>query len=517
MKARKVSALRKRGLRCVCSAEPEVRLVMTSNQKRKADTMKTYILRAHNTVEPQKAQFVESLEPIDPLQSDPISAAITSEILGSPPASQPKPRFILFIGLDVHNDSIAVSLAPSNSTEVRRYGLIGGSHDDVLRLLKKLQAAHPGAELKCCYEAGPRGYPLCRFIRAHGFGCIIVAPSKVPRKPGDRVKTDRRDADQLARLYRAGELEAIYVPDPQDEAMRDLLRARFQVSQQQHRARQQLKMFLLRHNIRYAGKTPWTPAHLRFLATVKMPFAEHQFVFQEMVNVITEAGQRLEHYQAQIPRVVSGWRWEPVVRALMSLRGLALLNASVLVAELGDLDRFEHPSQLMSYLGLVPSEDTTSDDRKQGGITKMGNGYARRALIEAAWHYRRPARISRGLLARQEDLPKAVTDVSWAAQNRLHQRFDHLLGRGRKKPQLAAAAVARELSGFVWAIARQVKPHPSKPATPATDPVAGAPIRAGGASPLRVATGGDASGGSKARRRRWPASANPTARSVSGS
>jgi len=362
----------------------------------------------------------------------------------------------------VHNDSIAVSLAPSDSTEVRRYGLIGSSHDDVLKLSKKLQAAHPGAQLRWCYEAGPRGYPLCRFIRAHGQECILVAPSKVPPKPGDRVKTDRRDADQLARLYRAGELSAIYVPDPQDEAVRDLIRARYQVSRQQHRGRQQLKMFLLRHNIRYAGTTSWTLKHLRFLATVKMPFAEQQFVFQEMVNVITEAGQRLERYEAQLPGVVAGWRWEPVVRALMSLRGLALLNAATLVAELGDLHRFEHPGQLMSYLGLVPSEDTTSDDRKQGGITKMGNGIARRALIEAAWHYRQPPRISRGVLARQEGLPKAVTDTAWAAQSRLYQRYKHLIGPGRKKPQVAAAALGRELSGFVWAIGRMVQPRPPK-------------------------------------------------------
>jgi transposase len=409
--------------------------------------MKTYILRPHNTVEPQKAQFVQSPDP----QTAPIENPLAA---GSSPT--------LSIGLDVHNDSIAVSLAPSGSAEVRRYGVIGGSHDDVLRLLKKLGAAHPGVELKFCYEAGPRGYPLCRFLRAHGAACIIVAPSKVPRRPGDRVKTDRRDADQLARLYRAGELTAIYVPDPEDEAVRDLLRARSQVVTQQHRARQQLKMFLLRHNLRYAGKTPWTPAHLRWLATIKMPFAQQQFVFQEMVNVISEAGQRLERYAAQIPSVVANWRCEPVVRALMSLRGIALLNAAVLVAELGDLQRFTHPRQLMGYLGLVPSEDTTSDDRQQGGITKMGNGFARRALIEAAWHYRAPMRISRGLLARQEGLPKALTDVSWQAQTRLHQRFNHLLGPGRKKPQVAVAAIARELSGFVWALGRQVSPRARK-------------------------------------------------------
>src|SRR5215510_11681395 len=221
MKRAKVSALRERGLHCVCSAEPQCcEPKFKQPIERKADTMKSYILRPFPPVDAQD------------LQRDQAStAARTQQVLGHPPAF-PAAR-VLFIGLDVHNDSIAVSLAPSDSTEVRRYGLIGGTHDDVLKLIKKLSAAHPGAQLRFCYEAGPRGYPLCRFIRAQGHECIIVAPSKIPRKPGDRVKTDRRDADQLARLYRAGELTAIYVPDAQDEAVRDLIRARYQVSRQQ--------------------------------------------------------------------------------------------------------------------------------------------------------------------------------------------------------------------------------------------------------------------------------------------
>ena len=370
---------------------------------------------------------------------------------------------VLFIGLDVHNDSIAVSLAPSDTVEVRRYGIIGGEHDDVLKLAKKLQAAHPGAALKLCYEAGPRGFALCRCLRLHGLECILVCPSKVPRKPGERVKTDRRDADQLARLYRAGELTGIYVPEPVDEAMRDLIRARFQVGKQQHRARQQLKMYLLRHNLRYAGKSPWSAAHRRYLAQIKMPFPVQQIVFQEMLEVISDATARVERYDQEIERAVPGWRWEPVVRALMSLRGMALLHAATLVSELGDFNRFEHPSQLMSYLGLVPSEHTTGDDRQQGGITKMGNGPARRALVEAAWQYRAPARISPPLRQRQEGLPKAITDIAWEAQRRLHHRYNHLTRVGKKKSQVAVTAVARELSGFVWAIGRQVKPLEAKP------------------------------------------------------
>lgn len=416
--------------------------------------MKTYLLREPQTVEPQNTRRT----PRPPRGQAPATAP---EGPGRPAPTQNGP--VLFIGLDVHTDAIAVSLAPSGSAEVRRYGLIGGTHDDVLKLARKLQAAHPGVPLKFCYEAGPHGYPLCRGLQSHGYDCILVAPSKIPRLPGDRVKTNRRDADQLARLHRAGELTAIHVPDPQDEAVRDLLRARGQVQRQQHRARQQLKMFLLRHNLRYAGSKAWTAKHLRHLATVKLPFAEQQFVFQEMLDVITEATARLERYATQLPRVVAGWRWEPVVKALMSLRGVALLTAATLVAELGDLHRFATARQLMGYLGLVPSEDSTGNERRQGGITKMGNGLARRALIEAAWNYRTPARLSRELQQRQEGLPKAVKELAWNAQTRLHHRYKHLTAVKHKKSTVAAAALGRELSGFVWALGRLVAPHPRKP------------------------------------------------------
>jgi transposase len=415
--------------------------------------MKTYILRTHKPVELQK-----SIRPPRPKPAAPKTAT----------DRQPRPAVtnqgpVLCIGLDVHNDSIAVSLAPSDTTEVRRYGIIGGEHEDVLKLAKKLAEAHPGMRLKFCYEAGPRGFALCRCLQAHGWDCILVCPSKIPRKPGERVKTDRRDADDLARLYRAGELTGLYVPEPVDEAMRDLIRARFQVGRQQHRARQQLKMYLLRQNLRYGGQTSWTPAHLRYLAKIKMPFPTQQIVFQEMLDVISEATARLERYDQEIERAVPGWRWEPVVRALMSLRGMALLHAATLVAELGDFNRFGHPGQLMGYLGLVPSEHTTGKDRQQGGITKMGNAPARRALVEAAWQYRVPARLSPHLKKRQEGLSKTITDIAWEAQRRLHHRYTHLTRVGRKKSQVAVTAVARELTGFVWAIARQVKPLAATP------------------------------------------------------
>jgi transposase len=220
-------------------------------------------------------------------------------------------------------------------------------------------------------------------------------------------------------------------------------------------------MFLLRHNIRYAGTTSWTPKHLRFLGTVKLPFPAQQFALQELIAAISEAGQRLERFETQLEREVAGWRWAPVVRALMSLRGVRLLNAAILVAELGDLARFTRPAQLMSYLGLVPSEHSSGEQRQQGGITKMGNGHARRALVEAAHQYRVGARISRQLQARQEGLPKTVTDAAWEAQRRLHHRYRQLQA-ARKKTPVIITALARELSGFVWAIARQVQPHAAK-------------------------------------------------------
>ena len=294
---------------------------------------------------------------------------------------------------------------------------------------------------------GPRGYPLRRFIRSHGCECLIVAPSKIPRAPGDRVKTDRRDAAPLARLFRAGELTGIYAPDPQDEAVRDLIRARYQVQRQQHRARQQRKMFLLRQNIRYARIKPWTQKHRHYLATVKLPYPEQPWGFQELVHGITEAGERLERDEQQIGRVGEGWRWQPGVKALMSRRGVAELTGATLVAELGDLHRFESAPALMSYLGLCPSEHTRGTTRKQGGITKLGHGMARKTMIEAAWNNSRAPRMSRTVLARQAGLPKAVTEAAWNAQTRLHSRYKHLTGVGKKKSQVGGGGVGAGTGG----------------------------------------------------------------------
>ncbi len=360
---------------------------------------------------------------------------------------------IHFIGLDVHKESVSVSIAPANSTEVRFYGNIGGALDDVDRLIKKL--AQPGVELRFCYEAGPTGYPLCRHLRKRGYICEVVAPSLIPKKASDRVKTNRRDSDSLARLFRAGELTGIYVPDAADEAVRDLVRCREAARIEQLKARQRLKGFLLRHGFRYAGQSSWTEAHRRYLATLAMPFAAQRIAFQEYIEAITVAGERLARLTSAVEDAAVGWSCEPVVRALMSLRGVNVLTAMILVAEAGDLTRFDSPVQLMSYFGLTSCEESTGDKRVLGGITKCGNGACRRALVEAAQHYRLAPRVSVGLQRRQEKQPREVRAIAFKAQQRLHARHKVLSGH-RKKACVVVTALARELCGFVWAIACQV-------------------------------------------------------------
>ncbi len=372
-------------------------------------------------------------------------------------------KIIHFLGLDVHKESVSVSIAPSDSAEVRHYGQIGGTLDDLDRLVKRLQAAHPAVELRFCYEAGPTGYPLCRHLRQKQFVCEVVAPSLIPKKPGDRVKTNRRDADQLARLFRAGELTGIYVPAAGDEALRDLVRGRETARVDQLKARQRLKGFLLRHGFRYAGKSSWTEKHQRYLASLVMPFPAQQIVLREYIEAITVAGERLARLTQAVEDALPGWRMEPVVRALMCLRGVNVLTAMILVAEAGDLTRFDSPVQLMSYFGLTSCESSTGDHRVQGGITKCGNGACRRALVEAAQHCRLTPRVAAHLQKRQEKQSQEVRAIAFKAQQRLHARHKVLSGH-RKKGCVIVAALARELCGFVWAIACQVSaPDKLKP------------------------------------------------------
>ena len=370
-------------------------------------------------------------------------------------------KIVHYIGLDVHKETIAVSIAPQNSTEVRRYGIIGGTLDAVDKLVKKL--AQENIELRLVYEAGPCGFVLCRHLRNRGIHCELIAPSLIPRKASDRVKTDRRDADHLARLYRAGELTAIHVPDQEDEAIRDLVRARTSAMTDQRQARNRLKGFLLRLGFRYTGRSSWNDAHKRYLSGLVMPQGPQQIAFQEYIHAINDATDRLQRLAKAVENALPGWKWEPVVRALMSLRGVQVLTAMTLVAEVGDFSRFDDPRSLMHFFGLTPSEHSSSDKRVQGGITRCGNAHCRRVLTEAAWHYRLDPKVSEAIQKRQEGQSKEVRLIAWKAQQRLHKRFKQL--SARKKSVVAATAVARELAAFVWAIACQVKPA-EQPAAP---------------------------------------------------
>lgn len=370
-------------------------------------------------------------------------------------------KIVHYLGLDVHKETIAVAIAPENTSEVRSYGVIGGTLEAVEKLIKKLSSQN--TELRCVYEAGPCGFVIHRYLKSKGIRCDVVAPSLIPKKASDRVKTDRRDAEQLARLYRAGELRAIYVPDQEDEAIRDLIRARTAAVCDQRQARNRLKGFLLRLGFRYSGKTSWNDAHKRYLSGLLMPQPAQQIVFQECIHAIDDASQRLERLTQAVENAVPGWKWEPVVRALMSLRGVQVLNAMTLVAEAGDISRFTEPRQLMSFFGLTSCEHSSGGKRSQGGITKCGNTHCRRVLTEAAWHYRLKPQVSEAMQKRQEKQSKEVRLIAWKAQQRLHKRFRSL--SVRKKSVVVVTAIARELTGFVWAIACQIK-APEKPAAP---------------------------------------------------
>ena len=366
-------------------------------------------------------------------------------------------QFIKYVGLDVHKETIAVGVAEPNAEEVRYFGQISNTPQSVEKLVNQLRKG--GAHLSFCYEAGPCGYGIHRQLSDLGWDCQVVAPSLIPKKAGDRVKTDRRDALCLARLHRAKELTAVWVPDGAQEALRDLTRAREDMKHLQRQAKQRLLAFPLRHGKRYDGKSKWTQAHTRWLEGVKFEQATQQIVFQEYVDTVVALSKRLDGLDGHFQRAAGESVFWPVIEALMALRGVNLLTAATIVAEIGELKRFASAPQLMAYLGVVPSEHSSGPKQTRGGITKTGNGHVRRVLVEAAWTYRHPARKTAVLQRRAERTSEVVQEIAWKAQKRLCARYRTLEARGKLKVQ-ACTAIARELAGFIWAIG-QVMPQPA--------------------------------------------------------
>lgn len=360
--------------------------------------------------------------------------------------------FSTFIGMDVHKETIAVAMAEKHGMP-RYYGEIANTSEAITKLVKKV--VPKGVRAAFCYEAGPCGYGVYRQITDIGHRCDVVAPSLIPKKAGDRVKTDRRDAITLTRLYRAGELTAVWVPDQEQEAMRDLTRIREDMKSMERHARQRLSGFMLRNKKIYTGSQKWTQAHFRWLEKVRVESPIQQIVFQEYVDTVKHLQGRVTSLEEEMRRALAEWSLGSVVEALMALRGVNLVTAITIVAEVGDMSRFENPRQFMAYLGLVPSEHSSGNRQKRGGITKTGNGHVRRVLVESSWSYRLPARKTAHLQRKAEKTTEAVQAIAWKAQKRLCKRYWHLTFKGKLKVQ-ACTAVARELAGFIWAIAREI-------------------------------------------------------------
>jgi transposase len=366
-------------------------------------------------------------------------------------------EFSKYVGLDVHKETIAASVAEANGGEVRYVGEIANTEEALDKLVKQLRKG--GANLSFCYEAGPCGYGIHRQLTDLGWDCQVVAPSLIPKKAGDRVKTDRRDSLMLARLHRAGELTAVWVPDGAQEALRDLTRAREDIKHLQLQARQRLLAFLLRHGRRYDGKSKWTLTHFHWMESVKFDHPVQQIVFQEYIDTVKAMTKRIEALDKQIESAAAESVFWPVIEGLMALRGVNLLTATTIVAEIGDLRRFASAPQLMAYLGVVPSEHSSGGTKSRGGITKTGNGHVRRLLVEAAWTYRHPARKTAYLQRRSGQTSEAVQEIAWKAQTRLCGRYRLLEARGKLSVQ-TCTAIARELTGFIWAIG-QALPQPT--------------------------------------------------------
>jgi transposase len=364
----------------------------------------------------------------------------------------------LYIGIDAHKESNLVALAFAGRAEPELHGKVTTDIPRFVKALRKIMDKHALSkeEIALCYEAGPTGFVLARRLRELGFTCEVVAPSLIPTRASDRVKTDRRDARKLAGLFRAGELTYVHVPEVTDEVIRDVCRARTDAVETQTRTRQQLSSLLLRNGNQYTGLSTWGQPHMRYLRELVMPDPLQKIVLEEYLQRIDTSVEQVQRFERTMADILVNWERRPLVEALQGFRGFQLVASMVVISELGDLSRFRHPRQLMAYLGLVPSEASSGGKRHQGAITKSGNSHARWMLIEAAQHYRLPPKVSKEISARQVGLSREVKAISWRAQERLHRRYNRLILRGLHRNKVIVA-VARELLGFIWEMARVVQ------------------------------------------------------------
>jgi transposase len=352
-----------------------------------------------------------------------------------------------WVGLDVHAAKVVACVVDAESGEMIVHRLPGDT-SEVVTFCAGFQGP-----TRVAYEAGPTGFGLARALLAAGIGCVIAAPGKIERPAQDRVKTDRRDAERLVGLLMIDGLHAVRVPSGEEEALRDLVRAREDVRGDLMRARHRMGKLLLRHDVRYDGTSDnWTHRHRQWLSMVRLPERGAQATLLDYLGAIDTLAIRRDQLEATIAELVPSSPWAQDIARLRCMRGIDTLTAVGLCAEIADFARFDHPKQLMSYVGLVPSEKSSGQTRRQGAITKSGSQHARRLLVEAAWHYRRPPRLGTRLKARQLDQPAAVIAIAWQAQQRLHQLWRRLDTQRRKRKTIVAAAVARHLVGFCWAI-----------------------------------------------------------------
>lgn len=356
-----------------------------------------------------------------------------------------------WVGLDVHKESIWM-VAVGSGQQVRDRGEFGNNARGLGRLVRRLK---PFGSVRCAYEAGPCGYEVRRFLEKEGIPCDVVAPSLIPRKPGDRIKTDHRDAEKLARMHRMGELTTVHVPTPSQEALRDLIRAREDAKEDQLRRRHRLSKFLLRHGRKYEGRS-WSVAHWNWVRSQTFEDRNAQATLREYILAIEQEAERLKRLELRIEEESRSEEVAPAVKRLRAFRGIDTLTAMTLVSELIDMNRFPSPQELMAFVGLVPREHSSGGKERRGSITKTGNAHVRRVIVEAAWHYRRvPSRAGAAIRMRRSDQPPEVIETVEKADKRLNRKFVKLVMRGKPHP-VAAVAVARELVGFIWAVGNTI-------------------------------------------------------------